>query len=85
MTAKEMFEKLGYHENDRPYRDSPIGYFRRIEYKHYIEILFLLSEKRVVYSSTSSINDCISITMPDLKAIQKQCKELGWLEEDDNN
>lgn len=46
MTAKEMFEKLGYHENDRPYRDSPIGYFRRVEYKHYIEILFLLSEKR---------------------------------------
>lgn len=80
MTAKEMFETLGYHENDRPYRDSPIGYFRRLDYKHYIEILFLLSEKRVVYSSTNSINDCISITMPDLKAIQKQCEELGWTE-----
>lgn len=80
MTAKEMFETLGYHENDRPYRDSPIGYFRRLDYKHYIEILFLLSEKRVLYSSTSSINDCISITMPDLKAIQKQCEELGWTE-----
>lgn len=79
-SSKEMFENLGYHEADRPYCDSPICYFRRLDYKHYVEILFLLSEKRVVYSSTSSINDCISITMPDLKAINQQCSELGWLE-----
>ena len=78
MTAKEMFEKLGYHKNDRPYRDSPIGYFRRLYYKHYVEILFLLSEKKVIYSSTNSINDCVEISMPELKAIQKQIEELGW-------
>lgn len=85
MTAKEMFEKLGYHENDRPFRDSPISYFIRLNYKHYVEILFFLSGKKVIYSSTNSINDCVEISMPELKAIQKQCEELGWLEEDDNN
>lgn len=77
-SAKEMFEELGYHENDRPYRDSPIGYFRRLDYKHYVEILFLLSEKKVVYSSTNGVNDCVAIQMPELKAIQKQIEELGW-------
>ena len=77
-SAREMFEKLGYHESDRPYRDSPIGYFRRLDYKHYVEILFLLSEKKVVYSSTNGVNDCVAIQMPELKAIQKQIEELGW-------
>ena len=81
MTAKEIFGTLGYHETDRPYRNSPIAYFRRLDYKHYVEILFLLSEKKVVYSSTNGVNDCVAIQMPELEAINKQCKELGWLKE----
>ena len=81
MTAQEMFGTLGYHETDRPYRNSPIGYFRRLSYKHYVEILFLLSEKKVVYSSTNGVNDCVEIQMPELEAINKQCEELGWLED----
>ena len=81
MTASEMFKQLGYHETDRPYRNSPIGYFRRLDYKHYVEILFFLSEKKVVYSSTNGVNDCVAIQMPELEAINKQCKELGWLKE----
>lgn len=81
MTAKEMFETLGYHVSDRPYRNSPMGYFRRLDYKHYVEIIFLLSEKKVVYSSTNGVNDCVAIQMPELEAINKQCEELGWIEE----
>ena len=81
MTACEMFKQLGYHVSDRPYRNSPLGYFRRLDYKHYVEILFFLSEKKVVYSSTNGIDDCVAIQMPELKAINKQCKELGWLDE----
>ena len=81
MTASEMFSQLGYHVSDRPYRNSPIGYFRRLDYKHYVEILFFLSEKKVVYSSTNGVNDCVAIQMPELEAINKQCKELGWLDD----
>ena len=81
MTASEIFKQLGYHKTDRPYRNSPIGYFRRLDYKHYVEILFLLSEKKVAYSSTNGVNDCVVIQTPELKAIYKQCKELGWLDD----
>lgn len=79
-SASEMFKQLGYHVSDRPYRNSPMGYFRRLDYKHYVEILFLLSEKKVVYSSTNGVNDCVAIQMPELEAINQQCRELGWLE-----
>ena len=79
-SAEEMFKQLGYHVSDRPYRNSPMGYFRRLDYKHYVEILFLLSEKKVVYSSTNGVNDCVAIQMPELEAINQQCRELGWLE-----
>ena len=79
MTASEMFKQLGYHVIDRPYHNSPIGYFRRLDYNTYVEILFLLSEKKVAYSSTNGVNDCVVIQMPELKAIYKQCVELGWL------
>lgn len=81
MTASDMFKQLGYHVSDRSYRNSPMGYFRRLDYKHYVEILFLLSEKKVVYSSTNGVNDCVAIQMPELKAINKQCEELGWLDD----
>ena len=81
MAAKEMFEKLGYHQQ----LSSPVNYYKRLDVKHFNEILFIGSSGKVVFSSTCPIKDTIALTLPEIRAIAKQCEELGWLEEDDNN
>lgn len=77
MTAREMFEKLGYTRNldskKLIYAKELKGMFR------YLEITFDLTEKEVElydYHEAYTINNTL------LKAIQQQLKELGWLEEE---
>lgn len=77
MSAKEMFEKLGYTRNLASkkiiYAKELKGMFR------YLEITFDLTEKEVkLYDDYEdyTINKAL------LKAIQQQLKELGWLEEE---
>lgn len=70
MKAKEMFEKLGY-------KFSVLGDY--IIYKHE------KGEKRVVFDipmKTYNANAGIysmHVNVKELKAINKQCEELGWL------
>lgn len=77
MTAREMFEKLGYTRNldskKLIYAKELKGMFR------YLEITFDLTEKEVeLYDDYEdyTINNAL------LKAIDKQAEELGWLEEE---
>lgn len=77
MSAKEIFEKLGYTRNLASkkiiYAKELKGMFR------YLEITFDLTEKEVkLYDDYEyyTINKAL------LKAIQQQLKELGWLEEE---
>lgn len=77
MTAREMFEKLGYTRNlDSKkiiYAKELKGMFR------YVEITFNLTEKEVeLYDDY----EAYTINKALLKAIQQQLKELGWLEEE---
>lgn len=77
MTAREMFEKLGYTRNlDSKkiiYAKELKGMFR------YLEITFDLTEKEVeLYDD----HEAYTINNALLKAIQQQLKELGWLEEE---
>jgi len=63
MTAKEMFEELGFEYDDGE---------NYIEYSNYdTGICFMLDDKDI------SINTGY-IDMPLFKAINKQCEELGW-------
>lgn len=76
MTAREMFEKLGYTRNlDSKkiiYAKELKGMFR------YVEITFNLTEKEVeLYDDY----EAYTINKALLKAIQQQLKELHWLEE----
>lgn len=64
MTAKEMFEELGYEEN---YHIEYIMYYNKEE------------EKYIWFSRTDeTIEARFDIDMLLLKAINKQIEELGW-------
>ncbi len=74
MTAQEMFEKLGFKQESRLkwivwYKD---------EYDCTIEITFYLESKTFFTELNGKL---LEINMPLLKAVNQQCKELGWLDE----
>ena len=82
MSAKEMFEKLGYNEiyQNKHYMfyvkdlvDSP-------EYERdsiHLEFNFDTKTFNKTYGDDNSVNE---ITLEELKAINKQVEELGWLD-----
>ena len=72
MTAREMFKKLGYKYNK--YRDRN----QMIEYRkeNSTSVLFWIEERVFSVSEYCEPKD---ITVDELKAINQQCKELGWI------
>lgn len=83
MTAKEMFEKLGYE-----YIDTKFGPYyqddRNISKGEFKEISFIEKDDVCYHTVKASYGNGIpkDITMDELNAINKQCEELGWLEEE---
>ena len=74
MTAREMFEKLGYQRN---VENEKIIYL--IETKgsfYYQEIIFNLVKKIIVIDGNFLE---VAIESNLLKAINEQAKELGWM------
>lgn len=72
--AKEMFEKLGYEDITNEYsydKDYKAVYINKT-YTPHVRIIF------VEYGTTKVIDNEIDITIPLLKAINKQVEELGW-------
>lgn len=67
MNAEEMFEKLGYKKED--FSSSGYIYYERAENDEYFSF-DLISKEISAYS--------YSITIEELRAINKQCEELGW-------
>lgn len=66
MTAREMFINLGYKKIEIDTFDNTIEY-----------LIFYLNEKEV---SADENWEGMNMDIPTLKAIYKQCEELGWLE-----
>lgn len=79
-TAREMFEEIGYKLSEAYSEDTLISYF---DGKKNITIEFCVKNKR--FRKAKGVFDCVNISIPELKAIQNQCKELGWLEEKDEH
>ena len=71
MSAKEMFEKLGYEYELT--EDNVIEYWKNVNGINY-EIDFDLDIKKL------SILWNNNITLKELQAINKQVEELGWTE-----
>ena len=72
MNAREMFKNLGYKYDK--YRDRN----RLIEYRKEdsTSVFFWIKESVISVSEYCEPKD---ITVDELKAINQQCKELGWL------
>lgn len=76
MTAKEMFEKLGYEKTCHDERE--------IIYSIYSDNVFIAEiefdlQNKTFYCMCSDI--VMEVDMELLKAINQQVKELGWLDE----
>lgn len=75
MTAREMFKKLGYR---RSTDIDVIKYSKKLDDTFYwIEVMFDLLEKEIVLNDNGY--EAYIITRALLKAINKQCEELGWI------
>lgn len=77
MTAREMFEAIGFvlffkTKDLIIYENFPDNEKERINVVFYLKI----KQIRVYYVET---DEDVFINMPLLKAINKQCEELGWL------
>ena len=90
-TARELFEEIGYAYCF--YEDDKLGrcewFEKHVENKDtgkaYNEISFAIAPevKGIIMFVNNEDDELISdktIDMPTLKAISKQCEELGWLE-----
>jgi hypothetical protein len=70
MSAKEMFEELGYEQDTK---NNVIYYFKKIHIPKsciVYSINFITDKKEIFISK--------NIDMEELKAINKQVEELGW-------
>lgn len=79
MSAKEMFEVLGYEL----IKNTPLIY-KKDDGGYITMINFFDVRKRIVIEEYEEYNDNqpqgnTVIHMDTLKAINQQCKELGWL------
>ena len=74
MTAKELFEDLGFKGIETDY--SLIYRYMSTKIDYQCEIYFYLTTKEYVVGVG---DECISIDTKLHKAIQKQLEELGWL------
>ena len=73
MSAREMFEELGYIQDlNNSYH---IGYFKRIAETRLRTITFIKDYKYMTLIDNDN-NCCVDLS--ELKAINKQVEELGW-------
>ena len=76
MSAREMFEKLGYKERKEEYKNNKIYAITYADYENGNWITITLENIEVVTNRTKGyLNTSI------LPAINQQIKELGWLDE----
>ena len=76
MTARELFEELGFKGVDTDY--SLIYRYMGTKIDYECEVYFYLTIKEYVVAVG---DECISVDMKLHKAIHTQLEELGWLEE----
>lgn len=78
MSAKEMFEELGYVYSKDEEGIYYLKYF--IETNCYMKIEFIFELKDIfIYLENNASNVYTSICLQELRAINKQVEELGWL------
>ena len=77
MSAKEMFEKLGYKQDKQK---DYIVYWRPLKFSREQQIEFNFKHKTIEMRKVPDMR-CETITFKELQAINQQVKELKWLDE----
>lgn len=81
MTAKEMFEALGYKQfiGDKEH----YGVSEFVQYNNYNRSRWIRFDfyDKTINCSMYDEAEAMNITTNELKAINQQCKELGWLDD----
>jgi len=88
MTAKEMFENLGYHEYTIYEKtDKRFGYQKIVSYyPEVIRNIHFNKRNKTINIFGRHITDSLSVwenewlTIEEYQAITQQMKELGWIE-----
>ena len=75
MSAKEMFEELGYIESENNNKGITYNY-NFTDYSTYSFIHFNKKDEKI--EMESNVINGYDITLQELKAINKQVEELGW-------
>lgn len=75
--ADKIFEELGYEKEKR--YDGDLFYFQKNGVNEKWGFLFVLGSKEIYPVCYSKENEAIYITMQELQAINKKCKELKWI------
>lgn len=82
MSAEEMFKNKGFRKL-KCYKEEHLFKYKKIIYddvfKWTIEVYFIEGEKVSVCDDRGLFGALIDIEL--LKAINQQCKELGWLDD----
>ena len=77
MTAREMFERLGYRCIKS---NNSIWYINDSDEENYRSVEFYFCD--CTFDAIGNYSDPLMVNVKELEAINKQCKELGWLEEE---
>lgn len=77
MTAREMFERLGYRCIKS---NNSIWYINDSDNENYRSVEFYFCD--CTFDAIGNYGDPLMVNVKELEAINKQCKELGWLEEE---
>lgn len=81
MSAKEMFEELGY--TNTGLLKEPSVHYENKEWETAISIFDNEKGRAIhIYPLGDTYQDSGFICVEELKAINKQCQELGWIEND---
>jgi len=89
MSAKEMFEELGYKCTRNDHLFISYVYLSKCYKNYYYNIEFSLKYKEITvrrykgnfFRRIYSNEDMIGFYLDDIQAINKQIEELGWLNE----
>ena len=77
MSAKEMFEELGYKLSKQ--KEDETGFIvKRYINGGWLIIDFFLEHEQ--FTCRDKNGEAFGVNAKELKAISQQCKELGWIE-----
>lgn len=77
MKAEEIFEKLGYRCIKS---NNSIWYINDSDEKNYRSVEFYFCD--CTFDAIGNYGDPLMVNVKELEAINKQCEEIGWIEEE---